>query len=1229
MAEIAGIFLSPFLQTFFERMASREFVDFFRQRKLNDGLLMRLKMTLLSANAVVEDAEDKQFTKPDVKVWLDELKDAVYDAENILDEIATKDLQRKLDAEFGNTACKVRNPISTSRFVKEVESKIKELLDRLDFLVKQKENIGLRGGVGGNPSERLPTTSLIEESSICGRDFEKETIINSLLSDDASGSEIGVIAIVGMGGIGKTTLAQLVYNDNRVKEHFDLEVWVCVSDDFDVFKVTKTIVERVTSTTYDTKDLDRLQILLREKLMKKKFLLVLDDVWNKKYVDWELLSNPFKFGAQGSKVVITACDSEVARVMFASETHRLMELPKEDCWSLFAKYAFHNGNSDARLELEALGRQIVEKCKGLPLAIKAIGALLRSKLDVDEWDKVLRSELWNLPIEETGILPALRLSYKYLPSHLKRCFAYCSIFPKDYAFKKDQLVLLWMAEGFLPQLENKTMEEVGGDFFLTLVSTSLFQQSSGDEYIMHDLANDLAKFISKQFSLSLEDDSSHEIGSKTRHLSYFSQSFDINKKFEALHRGKRLRTVIELNFFMDSSVYRYGTQFLLPMIRCLRVLILSHYGDLSELPDSIGKIIHLRYLDLSSTWIKRLPDSVCKLCNLQTLNLSHCRDLATLPRDMHQLINLRHLDITGAYRMKDMPLKLGRLKCLQTLSTFILSKNSTSCIRELQKLTNLRRSLSILELQNVESPTNAKYINTRYRNYLEQLVLAWNRDTNTSDGQITVQLQILDSLKPHTNLKSLAIKYYGGKSFSNWVGHPSFSNMASLRLENCKYCCSLPQLGQLPSLQDLSIVGLDGVVTVGREFYGSGSSSMKPFGALKVLRLENMLKWEKWISFDNENGGGAFPQLEELYICICPKLARGLPVYLPCLAKLEIRECPQLVAALPRAYALCELLLINCDKVLLNELPTGIEKLEIQRLDALEFLFWGGQPTLKTLTIESCRKLELPTNVDYSSIEDLMLDRCDSLKSFPLDLFPKLRRLEIRDCGNLESLTVREQHEQDLLLSLIDIDINGCPNFVCFPKGGLYAPNLKDFWVTNCGSLLSLPEKMNMLLSSLETLSIYNCPEVESFPDGGLPSNLKLIAIIDCEKLFASRTGWGLQNLLSVRTFKIGGKYEDMESFSEVGLLPANLTYLRIECFPNLKSLDKEGLQHLTSLQRLLISNCPELKCMPEDGLPASLSTLRIYECPLLKKEWQTKKGKEWRKIAHIPCKYIDGNLIK
>ncbi|XP_059441124.1 putative disease resistance RPP13-like protein 1 [Corylus avellana] len=389
MAEIAGIFLSPFLQVFFEKMASSEFVNFFRGRKVNHGLLMKLKIKLLSVDAVAEDAEDKQFTNSAVKVWLDTLKDVVYDAEDVLDEIATKALQRKSDVELGTFGCKVRNPISTSRFVKKVEKRIEKLLDKLDFLVKQKENLGLREGVGvgGNPSERLPTTSLFEESSICGRSNDKEAIVNSLLSNDASDNEVGVVAIVGMGGIGKTTLAQLAYSDNRVNAHFDLKIWVCVSDPFDVFMVIKSILEVVTQTPCNVNTPDQLQIKLGEMLLGKKFLLVLDDVWDKTYPKWETLSNALKPGAQESKVIVTTRDFEVARVMHAGATHHIKKLSQEDCWSLFTKYAFRDSNSNEFLALEAKGRQIVEKCKGLPLAIKAIGALLGSELDVDEWDK--------------------------------------------------------------------------------------------------------------------------------------------------------------------------------------------------------------------------------------------------------------------------------------------------------------------------------------------------------------------------------------------------------------------------------------------------------------------------------------------------------------------------------------------------------------------------------------------------------------------------------------------------------------------------------------------------------------------------------------------------------------------------------------------------------------------------------------------------------------------------
>jgi hypothetical protein len=279
--------------------------------------------------------------------------------------------------------------------------------------------------------------------------------------------------------------------------------------------------------------------------------------------------------------------------MRASTIHRLEKLPVEDGWPPFVSHAFYGGNSNAHPQLEDLGREIVVKCDGNPFAVKVIGALLRSSLDVNEWRKVLESELWNSSIDETTIPPALRVSYKYLHIDLKRCFAYCSVFPKNYTFEKDQVILLWMAEGFLPPSRIKTMEEVGEDYFLSLVSRSLFQQIGGDNsrFVMHDLVNDLAKFVSGQFSFRLGVDHSHESVNKTRHLSYFRTEFETIKMFEALSEVKKLRTFLPLELLLG---HQYLTKKvphdLLAMFRCLRVLSLSHYDNVTELPESIGEI---------------------------------------------------------------------------------------------------------------------------------------------------------------------------------------------------------------------------------------------------------------------------------------------------------------------------------------------------------------------------------------------------------------------------------------------------------------------------------------------------------------------------------------------------------------------------------------------------------------------------------------------------------------
>ncbi|XP_060669350.1 putative disease resistance RPP13-like protein 1 [Ziziphus jujuba] len=606
---VGGALLSATLQVVFDRLASPEVVDYLRGKRLNDELINNLKTVLSAVNAVLDDAEEKQITNPNVKQWLDELEDASLDADDLLDEIATDALQSKLEAGSGtsNTSKSIINFFSNSLNIydRKMKNKLEEILKRLKFLEERIYVLGLIKGVGEKPLPRPPTTSLIEEDEVYGRDGDKEAIIK-LLIDDGRSTKVSVIPIVGMGGVGKTTLAQLVYNHDQVKEHFGFKAWICVSEEFDIYKVTKTILCAVTkSHSYDNIDLDSLQNKLKEVLMGQKYLIVLDDVWNENYVNWENMSRPFKHGAQGSKILVTTRNESVAKIMQTVPAYYLVHLKDEDCWQLFAKLAFHNEDFAAHPALEIIGRKIVKKCKGLPLAVKTLGGLLRSTVNVEEWEKILASEIWHLSGNESNILPALRLSYHHLPSHLKRCFAFCAIFPEDHIFRKHDLVLLWMAENFLQQsTRNKRMEDVGDEYFNELVSRSFFQRSNrGEEYfVMHDLIHDLARHVSRNNCLTLADGNSEEVLMvKVRHLAI--------ARFDSISEAACLRTLLPTHrFSFDYSSDEVVNHAILKS-RCLRVLSLYGCRKLKRLPESIGEQRHLRHLDLSMTSIERLPES--------------------------------------------------------------------------------------------------------------------------------------------------------------------------------------------------------------------------------------------------------------------------------------------------------------------------------------------------------------------------------------------------------------------------------------------------------------------------------------------------------------------------------------------------------------------------------------------------------------------------------------------
>ncbi|XP_059653642.1 putative disease resistance RPP13-like protein 1 isoform X2 [Cornus florida] len=1305
MAEVlvGGAFLSASLQVLFDRLASRELIDFFTKQKFDDGLINKLKVTLMALQAVLDDAEDKQITNKNVKDWLDELQHFVYHAEDLLDEIATKALKNKLAADDQSQTQRSRSKVGFSRvfhlmkqflvpincFVwapaylsdEAIESRMKEVMSELEGFVKQKNYLNLVENVGRKQWRRLQTTSLVDESEVYGRENDKEEIIELLLSGNATKNEIPVIPIVGMGGVGKTILTQLVYNDARVGQNFDMKAWVCVSDEFDVSVITKKILEAVTPSTNVKNDLDQLQIKLKESLAGKKFLIVLDDVWNDDYNAWHLLKKPFMAGAQESRIIITTRMDKVASAMSTVPGYcHLKELSSEDCWSLFAKHAFVNGDYMSHPKLEMIGREIVRKCKGLPLAVKSLGGILRSKLDIDEWKYILNSELWGL--KESNILPALRLSYHYLPSHLKRCFAYCAIFLKNYRFEKEKLVQLWIAENLVQHENNMLLEDAGNHYFHELLSRSFFQRLSDNSsyFVMHDLIHDLARHVSGEFCFMLDDDKAHNISKKVRHLSYVRDYFDAFEKFKVVKEIKYLRSFIgfsrgEWHSFLSNKVLND----MLPNLRCLRVLSLSQY-QISELPQSIESLVCLRYLDLSRTKIKQLPDSITTMCNLQTLDLSYCVDLTRLPMNMGKLINLRHLDIRET-RLIEMPMQMSKLKDLQHLTYFLVGKDGGSKISGLKELCQLRGQLRILGLENVTSGPNASEANLKGKEHLEVLELEWGGNTNDSEKE----KEVLDQLQPHAGVKDLSIINYGCTSFPDWLKRThSFHNMVSLKLVRCANCYLLPSIGQLPSLKHLRIEGMKKITKVGGEFYGDASSSSsssssscskKPFQSLETLSFDGMPEWEEWHIL----GAGEFSQLLELSLLNCPKLIGELPNHLPCLRKLTISGCQQLlsiqVAMLLQGLSSLQKLEIS-GMPNLKELPPelcrllNLESLEIKDCRCLQSaLEMKLPPTLKTLKIERCEALQslaaVPSKGMDICLEELCIFDCSSLfqLSLPSGGLPAtLKTLDIYNCSSLEFPLLLEEHNWhtcsiealrfrgcDLLRllslrffpKLRSLDISRCINFetLSIPDEKLHnlmelrmenCPKITSFWVYDCKNLVSVPQQMHTLLPSLQKLWIHSCPEVESFPDGGLPSNLRALWISNCEKLMKGRMGWGLQTLPSLGFFIIDGAYEEevLESFPEEWLLPTTLTELCIGFLPNLKSLNYKGLQHLTSLRGLFIQNCPKLQSLPEEGLPNSLSYLEIINCPLLKSRCQREKGEDWPNISRIPWKRLNGEEI-
>ncbi|XP_042399524.1 disease resistance protein RGA2-like [Zingiber officinale] len=1158
----------------------------------------KLKEMSTIIDLVIEDVESHPLNKDAVKDLLRKLKYLAYDLEDAVDYYDTKVFQKKQrsNTPFGL----VSDFISSDNqvlFNSRVGCMIEAVTDSLDSILLQKSILlNLPQSSSHLPLYPYSETHSLNGFDVIGREPEKNNIVNILTNDDDEGSShstLRVIAIVGMGGLGKTTLAQLVFNDEKVQGHFaSLTMWKVVGAEFNPTKIMKSILELGTGASVNISEIDLVMQKLKKELSGKRFLLVLDDVWNEDPVKWRILKAALTFGARGSKILVTTRSQQVSSIMDSSYIHQIKQLSPADCLFLFQNFAF--GDKEENRTLMEIGAKIVEKCGGVPLAVISLGNTLRSTRDETYWSSVLNSEIMQLRDMEEKVLAVLKWSYDTLPPWSKKCFAFASLYPKNSQMEKDELIKLWIANGFVRSEKSFDAETLGNDVFDDLVRRSFFllAPSRNFEYdsdetkcTMHDLMHDLARSVSANVYWHSEQDSVEDIGNRTYHLQIYLRGEScmtqvLDKKpvnlrtfmpfdfpYTQLYLSINLLQVIsdsELKFLRaldlgDSGISEVPTSIgnlihlrylnlrmnyikILPMsignlIHLMYLNLLTNHIEV--LPMSIGNLIHLRYLNLYDNKIEVLPDSITLLSNLQYLNLGFNDKLRELPKELGNMQNLRVLDLPNGHFQIDihMPCGLSRLTNLRSLPVFFAGNRTGACsILELKNL-KLHGEMQIKFSKDFKSYSCGGKKILKNKDLNELLIEFNNVERYDKD--------ILDDLCPHTSLKELVIKDYGSSQFPTWLIELQLPNLVEVCLENCRGCEHIPPFGNLQFLKKLVLVAMDVITHLGAEFHGYRS-----FPSLQELILNRMNNLEEWP--DSHNGDDQlFPKLQSLHIFSCPKLN-----------------------SMPRFPTIQELAISNCNGSLLSCVGrlTSLSVLLLRWLDDMTSLPSGCIKNLTSLT-----KLEIM--------------QCSQLQCLPgdeLQHLEMLRSLTIEQCPNLASFPL----EVGRLSSFCSLDLLACPSIILQLEELVQILNsVKKFNIQICGNKVNLRGQ----LQYLHTLKILSLCGAHLDRKRARFGDSKFLRICCCDELESLMTAEPASSVL--------------EELSIDGIF--NLTNL------------PDWLQHLKSLRSLSIRNCSRLERLPRNlkNLPM-LTTLNIANCPLLKSRCERETGEDCPIISHLPYIY-------
>ncbi|VAI93116.1 unnamed protein product [Triticum turgidum subsp. durum] len=953
------------------------------------------------------------------------------------------------------------------------------------------------------PNSRRAVTTAAPPIGVIGRDKDRDKIIAMLheMEDHCQANTVSdkcysVIGIHGMAGSGKSTLAQCVYDHekkcrkDKMEGHFDIVMWIHVSQKFDLDTIFREMFEGATGEEcpkFNSRNV--LKEKLEDELRGKQILLVLDDVWynSRNSGDREELKtliSPLNVGKEGSRILVTS-RTEAALVALGAVKERCIPISDLDD-EVFLKMFMHYALRDARVSdhdrriLEMIGEDIAKKLKGSPLAARTVGSRLRGTQTVEFWRSQKDRDLMN------DTMGALWWSYQYLDEQVRRCFAYCSIFPRRHKLRRDELVKLWVAEGFIKTSKpEEEMEDVAKNYFDELLSASFLQKvelrdgREVDYFTIHDFLCDLAEEVAGRDCFRIEKGFTGEVPQDVRYL--FVGTYDTKILAEKISGLQKLRTLIigdriHINSSTACKVFA-GMFTKLTELRKLRVLKINFVGLAHarfSFPDSIGQFKHLRYFAFVVTALVELTLSgaFTKLYHMQVVDFLSCQRLDfSRGADMMNLVNLRSVISWADF---DFP-NVGRLIWLQMLPFFRIRREQGYEPHQLKHLNKLQGKLAIHGLQNIESKEEALEVNLAGKEKLTELVLCWDDDSCSPE----IQAEVLEGLCPSKYLERLEIRNYHSTRLPSWMmgkHNCSPKNLKILELRGWIQLGPAPDLGAFIHLQSLFLSACN---------WDALPCNMEHLTALKKLDIQ---------SCENIQSLPTLPKSLEWFQvmgCIWDALPGNME-HLTALKRLDIKSCKNILSLPTLPKSLEEFNIMNCSRDALRgnmEHVTSLKKFEIRSCKNMRSL-----PTLpKSLDefiVVGCSFNALPGNIEHiTSLRRLNIQSCENMQLLPT--LPKsLEEFIILKCS-LDALPGNMEH----LTALKRLDIKSCKNIQSLPT---LPKSLEELTVTDC-SLNALPGNIECL-TSLKTMNIRSCKNIQSLPT--LPKSLEEITVKWCSDEF-------------------------------------------------------------------------------------------------------------------------------